>query len=129
MFAKQRQKNMFKNIQLKKFEHPYVETQKQQKQNKKEEGEFFDLQQKFNEINNVVTEQQKQNDLIDLADYVLDENNPFNDLKTGNIYIKDDLFDNNDSKDIKKVSDDVIETINLTDGFPFVDLGTYALKK
>ena len=96
---------------------------------KKEEGEFFDLQQKFNEINNVVTEQQKQNDLIDLADYVLDENNPFNDLKTGNIYIKDDLFDNNDSKDIKKVSDDVIETINLTDGVPFVDLGTYALKK
>ena len=96
---------------------------------KKEEGEFFDLQQKFNEINNVVTEQQKQNDLIDLADYVLDENNPFNDLKTENIYIKDDLFDNNDSKDIKKVSDDVIETINLTDGVPFVDLGTYALKK
>ena len=96
---------------------------------KKEEGEFFDLQQKFNEINNVVTEQQKQNDLIDLADYVLDENNPLNDLKTENIYIKDDLFDNNDSKDIKKVSDDVIETINLTDGVPFVDLGTYALKK
>ena len=96
---------------------------------KKEEGGFFDLQQKFNEINNVVTEQQKQNDLIDLADYVLDENNPFNDLKTENIYIKDDLFDNNDSKDIKKVSDDLIETINLTDGVPFVDLGTYALKK
>ena len=38
MFAKQRQKNMFKNIQTKKFEHPYVETQKQQKQNKKRGG-------------------------------------------------------------------------------------------
>ena len=90
--------------------------------NKKEDGEFFDLHQKLNEINNVATEQKKQNDLIDLVHYVLDQNNPFNDRKTENINKEDDWFDDNDSKDIKKVSDDTVETTNLIDGVPFVDL-------
>ena len=50
-----------------------------------------------------------QNDLINLVYDVLDENNPFNDLiKTEDIYIKDNLFDDTDSKDIKKVSDSEI---------------------
>ena len=58
----------------------------------------------------------------DLVHYVLDQNNPFNDRKTENINKEDDWFDDNDSKDIKKVSDDTVETINLIDGVPFVDL-------
>ena len=50
-----------------------------------------------------------QNDLINLVYDVLDENNPFNDLiKTEDIYNKDNLFDDTDSKDIKKVSDSEI---------------------
>ena len=45
-----------------------------------------------------------QNDLIDLVDNVLDENNPFNNkIKTEDIYIEDNLFDDTNSKDIKKV--------------------------
>ena len=57
-----------------------------------------------------------QNDLIDLVDDVLDENNPFNDLiKTEDIYIEDNLFDDTNSKDIKKVSDGVIKEINFDD--------------
>ena len=44
-----------------------------------------------------------QNDLIDLVDNVLDENNPFNNkIKTEDIYIEDNLFDDTNSKDIKK---------------------------
>ena len=44
-----------------------------------------------------------QNDLIDLVDNVLDENNPFNNkIKTEDIYIEDNLFDDTDSKDKKK---------------------------
>ena len=53
---------------------------------KKEDDEFFDVEQKFNAIDNAATEQKKQNDLIDLVDDVLDENNRYNDkLKTGHI--------------------------------------------
>ena len=55
-----------------------------------------------------------QNDLIDLVDDVLDENNLFNDqMKTESIYIEVNLFDDTDSKNIKKVSDGVIKKINF----------------
>ena len=38
-----------------------------------------------------------------LVDDVLDENNPFNNkIKTEDIYIEDNLFDDTNSKDIKK---------------------------
>ena len=48
--------------------------------------------------------------LIDLVDDLLDENNPFNGkIKTGDIYIEDNLLDNNDSKDTKKVSDNPLK--------------------
>ena len=80
-------------------------------------------------IDNASTEQKRQNDPIYLVDDVLNDNNPFNDLKTEDTYTEDNLFDNNDSKDIKKVSDDVIESINLEDPVPFVDLATDAPKK
>ena len=47
---------------------------------------------------------------------MLDENNPFNNkIKTEDIYIVDNLFDDTDSKDIKKVSDGVIKEINFGD--------------
>ena len=55
-----------------------------------------------------------QNGLIDLVDDVLDENNLFNDqIKTESIYIEVNLFDDTDSKNIKKVSDGVIKKINF----------------
>ena len=45
---------------------------------------------------------------------MLDENNPFNDqTKTEDIYIEDNLFDDTDSKVIKKVSEHVMENIIL----------------
>ena len=58
----------------------------------------------------------KKKDLLDLIDDVLDENNPFNNkIKTEDIYIEDNLFDDTDSKDIKKVSDGAIKKINFGD--------------
>ena len=64
---------------------------------------------------------------------MVDENNPFNDIKTDDIYNEENLLDNNDSKDIKKVCDNIIETINLIDNdVPFVEvdeLATDAPKK
>ena len=54
----------------------------------------------------------KQNDPIDLVDGMLDENGQ---IKPGDIYIKENLFDATDSTDIKKVSDDAIQEINFGD--------------
>ena len=102
----------------KKIEHPYIEPQVQDAEaieieTKKEDNELFDLQPKFNAIDNAATEQ-KKNDFIDLVDEVLDENNFFNNkIKKEDIYIEGNLFDDTDSKDIKKVSDGVIEEIIL----------------
>ena len=100
--------DLFKPLEHKKIEHPYVEAQVQhaetiETETKKEENEFFDLEQKFDPIDNAVTEQEKQNDLKDLVDDVLDENNPFNNkINTEDIYINDNLFNDTDSKGIKK---------------------------
>ena len=94
--------DLFKPLEHKKIEHPYVEAQVQdaettETETKKEDNEFFDLQQKFDPIDNAVTEQKKQNDPKDLVDDVLDENNPFNNkINTENIYIEDNLFNDTD---------------------------------
>ena len=48
------------------------------------------------------------------------------------IYIEGDLFDNNDSKDIKNISGDVIESIDLSDHIEIPsdnELATDARKK
>ena len=86
--------DLSKPLKHKKIEHPYVERQVQDAETieietKKEDDEFFDLEQKFNVIDNAATEQKKQNDLKDLVDDVLNENNPFNDkMKTEVITLK-----------------------------------------
>ena len=68
--------DLLKPLEHKKVEHPYVEPQVQDAETikietKKEEDEFFDLEQKFNATDNAATEQKRQNDLIDLVDDVL----------------------------------------------------------
>ena len=46
---------------------------------------------------------------------MFDEKNPFNNkIKTKDICIEDNLFDDDNSKDIKNVSDGVIEEINFS---------------
>ena len=80
-----------------------------EKETKKEGKQFFDLDQKYNEINNVATEQKKQDYFINLFHDMLDEDNPFNDtMKTEDIYIDGKLFDDTDQKEIKKVSEDAL---------------------
>ena len=71
---------------------------------KKEDDEFFDLEKKYNEIDDAAIEEKRQNTIIDLVDEVLDENNPFNDTmetETEDIYFDDNLFDGIDKKDTK----------------------------
>ena len=45
--------------------------------------------------------------MIDLVDYILDDDNPFNDT-VEDVFIDDDLFDNTDNKDIKIVADNIL---------------------
>ena len=60
-------------------------------------------------MDNTAAEQKKQNDIFGLNDDILDENNPFNDqLETEDIYIEDNLFDDTDQRDIKKISEDIV---------------------
>ena len=57
----------------------------------------------FNEVNDAATEQkktkkQKQKEVINLFDDIVDEDNPFNNTKVDDIYIEDGLFDDNNSQ-------------------------------
>ena len=55
--------------------------------------------------------------MINLADVALDENNRFkNQIKTEDIYIEDNWFDNTNSKDIKNVSSSLIEETGFGNG-------------
>lgn len=65
----------------------------------------------------------KTHDIFSLINYTLDENNPFNDeLKTEDIYIEDNLLDDTDQRNIKKVSENIISEINPPDNFLIFDL-------
>lgn len=65
----------------------------------------------------------KKHDIFSLINYTLDENNPFNDeLKTEDIYIEDNLLDDTDQRNIKKVSENIISEINPPDNFLIFDL-------
>ena len=63
-FEEELVEDLFKPLEHKKIEHPHVEAQVQDAETieietKKEDNEFFDLEQKFDAIDNAVTEQKK----------------------------------------------------------------------
>ena len=115
---------LFKDLEHKKVEHPYVEPQVQdaekiERETKKENDEFLDLYKTFNEINDAATQQKKDNEVPDLIDDIKDEGNPFNDTFKADredIFIEDNLFDDfdqNHQNDIKMVCDDILKDENL----------------
>ena len=64
-FEEELVEDLFKPVEHRKIEHPYIEPQVQDAETKeietkKEDDEFFDLEQKFNAINNAATEQKKE---------------------------------------------------------------------
>ena len=64
-FEEELVEDLFKPLQHKKTEHPYIESQVQDAetieiQTKKEEDEFFDLEEKFDVIDNAATEQKNK---------------------------------------------------------------------
>ena len=67
----------------------------------------------------MVTQQKKDNEVIDLVDDIMDYDNPFEGTfkdEPEDIFIDDNLFDDfdqNDKKDIKMVCDDILKDENL----------------
>ena len=99
---------------------PQVQTPKEiETETKLVDDEFIDLKTKFDEVNDVVTELKKQQKIATLIDDVIDEKNPFQNLGTEDIWIEDDLFDKNDSKETIEISKDILKDISKND--PFLD--------
>ena len=104
--------------------YPYVPPQVQTAEEIETETDlidedFIDLKTKYNEVNGVATEQKKQQQITNLVDDVIDENSPFQNLRTEDIWIEADLFDINDSKETTEISNDTLKNISKND--PFLD--------
>ena len=104
-FEKELVEDLFKSLEHKKVEQTYIKPQVQDAETieietKNKDEEFSELKQLLNEITNTTTEEKQQNETIELSDNVLNENNPFINIKTDDIYIEDDLFDNKNTTDL-----------------------------
>ena len=103
--------------------HPYVlyrhSCWRNWNRNTTSEDEFAKLKADYDQINDASTEQKKQNEITDLVDNIIDESNLFQDMSTEDIWIEDDIFDNNDDQSIVDVSKDIPEGIKEKD--PYLD--------
>lgn len=85
-------------VKHKKELHQYVPPQVQtadeiERENQLVDEEFAQLKTEFNQINDVATEQKKQDKINDLVNDIIDKDNPYQNLRTEDIWIEDDIFD------------------------------------
>ena len=66
----------------------------------------------MDKVNSAATVQKIQADAINLIDDILNENNPFKNINTEDIWIEENQFDNNDRQNVKSVSKEIIDTVN-----------------
>ena len=115
---------LFKELEHKKVEYPYIEPTIQdaetiEKETKKENDKYLDLYKKFNEVNDAATQQKKDIEVTYLIDDIKGADNPVNNtFKTDpeDIFINDNLFDDfdqNNKKDIKMAPDDILHEKKL----------------
>ena len=114
----------YENEDHKKMTHPYVPPQVQtadetETETRQVDNEFAKLKADYNQINDAVTEQKKQEKITALVDDVIAEDNPFQNLGTEDIWIDDDIFDNQYNQDIVNVSEDMLKGIEEHD--PYLD--------
>ena len=100
---------------------PYVPPQVQtpeeiETQTKIIDDEFTDLKTKFDEVNDVATDQKKQQKLTDLIDQIIDKKLLDN---LDDMWWDDDLFHKNDNKETVEISKDTLKGISQKD--PFID--------
>ena len=111
-------------VEHKKLMHPYVPPQVQtadviETETRQVDNEFAKLKAYCDQINDAVTEQKNQNKITDLADDIIDESNPFQNIDNEDIWIEDDIFDNNDNQNIVDASKDILKGIKESD--PYLD--------
>ena len=114
----------YENEEHKKMTHPYIPPQVQtadetETETRQVDNEFAKLKADYNQINDAVTEQKKQEKITALVDDVIAEDNPFQNLGTEDIWIDDDIFDNQYNQDIVNVSEDMLKGIEEHD--PYLD--------
>ena len=102
----------FEDLEYKKIKYPYVEPQNKGAQTIETEmqttdNEFSKLKQEFDKVNNALTEKKLQDDSINLIHDILDEENPFKNIDTEEIWIENGLFENDDGQDIKDISKEI----------------------
>ena len=92
------------------FVEPTVQTADEiDKTQKLIDGDFIDLQTKFDRVNNLATEQKKHKKIEDTIETVIDHKNPFNTFD--DFWWEDDLFNNRDSQDTIDVSKNILDKI------------------
>ena len=120
-FENELKKDLYKELEHVKTDDSYVEPIVQdaetiEKEAKKEDDEFFKLVLKFSEIDSAAIEQNRQENIIDLFDYLEDDKSQVIDdeLKTEEIFIDDDdLIDSLNEQEIKDASNDVTNDIDI----------------
>ena len=96
---------------------PQVQTPEEiETQTKIIDDEFTDLKTKFDEVNDVATDQKKQQKLTDLIDQIIDKKLLDN---LDDMWWDDDLFHKNDNKETVEISKDILKGISQKD--PFID--------
>ena len=100
--------------ELKKSMYPYVEPTVQtadetDKTQQLIDDDFYDLQNKFDKVNDIATEQEKRKKIEDTMESVIDENNHFNNFD--GFWWEDDLFNNRDSREPVEVSKNILDEI------------------
>ena len=103
-------------VEHKKMMHPYVLPQVQtadviESETWQVDNEFAKLKAYCDQINDAVTEQKNQNEITDLVDDI--------NIDTEDIWIEDDIFDNNDNQNIVDASKDILKGIKESD--PYLD--------
>ena len=108
-------------LEHKKEFHPYVPPQVQKAGEIEKETRLVDheLKTKYDQMNDVATEQKKQERISDLVTDIIDKDNPYQHLSTEDIWIEDDMFCQNYKGDIINISRDILKNIEEND--PFLD--------
>ena len=111
-------------LEHKKQLYPYVPPQVQkadeiEKETRLVDHEFTKLKTKYDQMNDVATEQKKQERISDLVTDIIYKDNPYQHLSTEDIWIEDDMFYQNYKGDIVNISRDILKNIEEND--PFLD--------
>ena len=81
---------------------------------------FINLNKNLTRLMTKLLNRKKQRDTISLFDAILDEDNPFKNINIEDIWIENDLFDDDDKQAVKNVSKEIIDTSNPINDTPIL---------